>query len=128
MALGTRGLLLEHFKRFYVNSYGGLMVSKDMTRYVELLRSWDVDEHVRGANGALDVLLDVGNLFVIGPEALMEKMRAAQAMKQSTTTGARTRGAAMRPTGANLSATEIRAYVSKREDSGAPDMQSIFAP
>ncbi|KAJ5684833.1 uncharacterized protein N7477_001178 [Penicillium maclennaniae] len=75
IALGTRALLLEHFKRFAVSGPGGLMVTKDMTQYADLLKSWDIDEETKGPGGALDVLLEVGSLFVIGAEALRERIR-----------------------------------------------------
>lgn len=112
IALGTRSLLLEHFKRFVVNGPGGLMVTKDMTQYADLLRSWDIDEEIKVPGGALDVLLEVGNLFVIGSEALREKIRG------------QTRGG--RQAGATLSVQEVRAYVSRREDSNTTEMQNVL--
>ncbi|PGG97049.1 hypothetical protein AJ79_09363 [Helicocarpus griseus UAMH5409] len=133
IALGIRTLLLEHFKRFPVNGPGGLMVTKDMTRYADLLRSWDIDDAVKGVGGALDVLLEVGSLFVVGPEALRERVRAG-------TTGTSGRGGggsgtsrtggqgstAQGTAGAGLTVQEVRAYVLRREDSGTVGMQSVF--
>lgn len=84
------------------------MVTKDMTQYTDLFKSWDIEEETKGPGGALDVLLEVGSLFVIGVEALRERIRG---------------GAASGTTGGNigqegkLSVQEVRAYVSKREDS-----------
>lgn len=112
IALGTRSLLLEHFKRFVVNGPGGLMVTKDMTQYADLLRSWDIDEEIKVPGGALDVLLEVGNLFVIGSEALRERIRGK-------TTGGR-------QVGATLGVQEVRAYVSRREDSNTVEMQNVL--
>lgn len=117
IALGTRASLLDHFKRFTVNGTGGLIVTKDMTRYTELLRSWDLDDNVKCPGGPLDALLEVGNLFVVGPEALRERIRARA-------TGA---GGKSGDTGTALSIQEIRAYIMKREDSGSAGMQSVIS-
>ncbi|KKZ62998.1 hypothetical protein EMCG_02710 [[Emmonsia] crescens] len=133
IALGVRTLLLEHFKRFTVNGPGGLMVTKDMTCYVELLRSWDVDDAVKGVGGALDVLLEVGSLFVVGPEALRERVRAGTTGTSGRGAGgsgtSRTGGsgsAAQGTAGAGLTVQEVRAYVMRREDSGTVGMQGVF--
>lgn len=125
IALGTRVLLLEHFKRFAVSGPGGLMVTKDMTQYADLLKSWDIDEDTKGPGGALDVLLEVGSLFVIGVEALRERIRGGAA---SGGTGAsagpgRSAGGQME---AKLSVQEVRAYVSRREDSNTVAMQQVL--
>lgn len=112
IALGIRSLLLEHFKRFVVNGPGGLMVTKDMTQYTDLLRSWNIDEGIKAPGGALDVLLEVGSLFVIGSEALRERIR-----------GQATGG---RKVEASLSVQEVRAYVSRREDSNTAEMQNVL--
>ncbi|KAJ5761850.1 uncharacterized protein N7511_005232 [Penicillium nucicola] len=125
IALGIRGLLLEHFKRFSISGPGGLMVTKDMTQYTDLLKSWDIEEETKGPGGALDVLLEVGSLFVIGVEALRERIRGGAA---SGTTGGP--GAAGRGSGPNqegkLSVQDVRAYVSRREDSNTFAMQSVL--
>ncbi|KAK2741776.1 Exocyst complex component 5 [Myotisia sp. PD_48] len=140
IALGTRALLLEHFKKFYVNAPGGLMITKDMTRYTELLRSWDIDENVKAVGGALDVLLEVGNLFVIGPQALRERVRAGTAVGNtrnatsragvlatgSTVAAAAGGSGVPGKSGTMLSVQEVRSYVLRREDSGSVEMQSVF--
>ncbi|KAF7713412.1 Sec10 family protein [Penicillium ucsense] len=125
IALGTRGLLLEHFKRFAVSGPGGLMVTKDMTQYADLLKSWDIDEETKGPGGALDVLLEVGNLFVIGVEALRERIRggAASGATGTSTGPGRSAGGQME---AKLSVQEVRAYVSRREDSNTLAMQQVL--
>ncbi|KAF3481943.1 exocyst complex component protein [Arthroderma uncinatum] len=131
IALGTRALLLDHFKKFPVNAPGGLMVTKDMTRYTELLRSWNIDEAVKGVGGALDVLLEVGSLFVIGPQALKERVRAGTAGGSSGASGGAagsggTAGGSQGKSNAGLSVQEVRAYVLRREDSGSVAMQGVF--
>ncbi|KAL3470079.1 exocyst complex component Sec10-like protein [Aspergillus californicus] len=131
IALGTRTLLLEHFKRFVVNGPGGLMVTKDMTQYADLLKSWDMDDQIKGPSGMLDVLLEVGSLFVVGPEALRERIRGPNSATSGrsvvsnaggTTSGRGPGGASAE---AGLGAQDVRAYVSRREDSNTPAMQHV---
>ncbi|OJJ95172.1 hypothetical protein ASPACDRAFT_127697 [Aspergillus aculeatus ATCC 16872] len=133
IVLGTRSLLLEHFKRFVVNGPGGLIVTKDMTQYTDLLKSWDIEERVKGPGGALDVLLEVGNLFVIGSEALQERIRggAVSAAGGNTGNGNATTGPGRGIGGptqedTGLSVQEVRAYVSRREDSNTAALQVVL--
>lgn len=125
IALGVRALLLEHFKRFIVNGPGGLMVTKDMTQYANLLKAWDIDDHIRAPSGVLDVLLEVGSLFVIGPEALRERIRGpgSSASGRPRPSG---RGPGGTGTEAGLGAQDVRVYVSRREDSNTAAMQQML--
>lgn len=91
------------------------MVTKDMTQYADLLKSWDIDEEIKVPGGALDVLLEVGSLFVIGSEALRERIRGKAARGRQGTGGE-----------ATLSVQEVRAFVSRREDSNTAEMQSVL--
>lgn len=91
------------------------MVTKDMTQYADVLRSWDIDEEIKAPGGTLDVLLEVGSLFVIGSEALRERIRGQA-------TGGR-QGVGREAT---LSVQEVRAYVSRREDSNTTEMQRVL--
>ncbi|PYH93593.1 exocyst complex component Sec10 [Aspergillus ellipticus CBS 707.79] len=132
IVLGARNLLLEHFKRFVVNGPGGLMVTKDMTQYTGLLKSWDIEEQVKGPSGTLDVLLEVGNLFVIGSEALRERIRGGTTSTNSGRTSNNTGASTGRGLGATvqaeagLSVQEVRAYVSRREDSNTAALQNVL--
>ncbi|QKX53933.1 uncharacterized protein TRUGW13939_01013, partial [Talaromyces rugulosus] len=132
LALGVRTQVLEHFRRFQVNGPGGLMVTKDMTRYVNLFKEWELEPE---AKAAIDVLLEVGSLFVVGPEALREKLRGGQASGTSASNGgsADTGGgrsaaasSAAADGGAGLSVQEIRGYVLKRVDTNTVAMQSVL--
>ncbi|PYH44793.1 exocyst subunit SEC10 [Aspergillus saccharolyticus JOP 1030-1] len=127
IAIGTKSLLLEHFKRFIVNGPGGLIVTKDMTQYTDLLRSWDIDEQIKGSSGALDVLLEVGNLFVIGSEALQERIRGS-AVNTGTGNGNAgiDQGRGTSHVDTNLSVQEVKAYVSRREDSNTAALQVVL--
>ena len=128
IAFGTRNLLLEHFKRFVVNGTGGLMVTKDMTQYTNLLKSWDIDDQIKAPGGALDVLLEVGSLFVIGAEALRERIRGGTPRSApGSNPGARSgRGGEGWAFAGALNVQEVRAYVSRREDSNTAAVQNVL--
>lgn len=106
LAINVRSLLLEHFRKFSVNAAGGIMVTKDITKYIELLRSWEVDESFLPT---LEGLAEVGHIFVIGPEALRERLRA-----QKGAGGLWDKG-------------DMRAYVLKRDDVGSVGVQSVLS-
>lgn len=108
LAVCTRDLLFEHFKKFQVNATGGLMVTKDLSRYVSTLKQWPMRKE---AEGSLEVLSEIGNLFIIGPEALRERSRTVQ-------TGGMGKG---------LGRTDFRAFVSRRDDAGSVGVQSVLA-
>ena len=99
------------------------MVTKDMTQYTDLLKSWDIDEEIKGPGGALDVLLEVGSLFVISVEAVRERIRGGAA---SGTTGGPSSSKSAGEQDAKLSIQEVRAYVSRREDSNTVAMQQVL--
>jgi len=107
VAIGLRTLLLDHFKKFQVNATGALMVTKDMTRYNELLRSWPLDPTF---TTSLEVLSEIGNLFVIGPEALKERLRGGGG------------GGVL----AGVGKGDIRPYLLRREDAGSVGIQSVL--
>lgn len=94
------------------------MVTKDMTQYADLFKSWDIDEATKGA---LDVLLEVGSLYVIGAEALRERIRGG-----SGAGGGRGPGAKSGAGEAKLSVQEVRAYILRREDSNTLAMQQVL--
>jgi hypothetical protein len=101
-------LLFEHFKKFQVNSTGGLMVTKDMSKYVNTLKEWAIRKEVEES---LEVLSDIGTFFIIGPEALKERSRNFQAG------GGKGKG---------LEKADFRAFVVKRDDSGSVGIQSVL--
>ncbi|KAL1637126.1 Exocyst complex component 5 [Neofusicoccum ribis] len=128
LALGLRSQLLDHFRRFTVSLTGGLVVSKDATKYAELVRGWptsgssaadgpgkrgSTDNNKKSANsnhggfekGGMDVLVEVANLFVIGPEALRERLRGVNGAEREA----------------------LRGYVRNREDSGTVGVQAVLA-
>ncbi|MCJ1462900.1 Exocyst complex component 5 [Pseudocyphellaria aurata] len=106
LALGLRTALLEHFKKFQVNAAGGLMITKDITRYIELLRGWDLKPTFEPT---FEVLTEVGNMFVIGPEALRERLRGKGAL------------------GGLWEKGDMRPYVLRRDDAGSVGIQSVLS-
>lgn len=80
------------------------MVTKDISKYIELLRSWDLDPSF---DPSFEVLTEIGNLFVIGPEALKERLRG----KVTT----------------HWDRGDMRPYVLRREDAGSVGVQSVLS-
>jgi len=107
VAVGFRTQLLEHFKKFQVNATGALMVTKDMTKYIDLLRSWPLDASF---TPSLEILAEIGNLFVIGSEALRERLRGGAG------------GGAL----AGVGKEDLRPYVLRREDCMSVGIQSVL--
>ena len=105
LAVGFRSLLLEHFKKFQINLAGGLMVSKDIQKYIELLRSFPLAQSFQTS---LEVLVEVGNLFVIGPEALKDRLRGG-----SSLTG--------------IDKADLRPYILRRDDASTIGVQSALS-
>ncbi|KAF9736377.1 hypothetical protein PMIN06_009276 [Paraphaeosphaeria minitans] len=80
LALGLRSLVLGHLLKFTVSQFGGITVSKDMTRYADLIRTWPTNPEDLEP-GAMDVLVEVGQLFIIKGDALKYKLSLAGAEK-----------------------------------------------
>ena len=83
------------------------MVTKDITKYIELLRSWQLDSNF---DPSLEVLTEIGNLFVIGPDALRERLRA----KGGIVGGLWEKG-------------DLRPYILRRDDAGSVGVQSVLS-
>ena len=108
LAISVRDLLFEHFKKFQVSATGGLMVTKDMSKYVLTLKEMQLS---KDAESSVEVLSEIGNLFIIGPEALRERGRMFQP------------GGA----GKKLQKVDFRAFIMKRDDYGSVGIQSVLA-
>jgi len=108
LATGLRTLLLNHFKSFSVSQTGALAVSRDITKYIELLRSWKLLEDF---NPSLEVMTEIANIFVVGPEALRDRLRNFG-------------GAAGGLVGVEKG--DLRPYVLRREDSGSVGVQAVL--
>ncbi|KAL1880185.1 hypothetical protein VTK73DRAFT_6216 [Phialemonium thermophilum] len=110
LALAVHQLLFEHFKKFQVNATGGLMVTKDIAKYVSTMKEWPLS---RDVEGVVEVLTEIGYLFIIGPEALRERSRNM---------GSGPSGPAKR-----LQKADFKTFVQRREDSGSVGIQSVLA-
>lgn len=122
VALAVHRQLFEHFKRFQVNATGGLMVTKDVARYVATLKAWPLSKEVEAH---LEVLTEVGYLFIIGPEALRERSRNLAGGPAGGTAGGV--AAAAGGVGKRLGKGDFKAFVQKREDAGSAGVQSVLA-
>ncbi|KAF6813616.1 exocyst complex component Sec10 [Colletotrichum sojae] len=109
-ALAVVVLLLDHFKRFQVNATGGLMVAQDLSKYVSTLREWPLAPEVLAS---VELLAEIGSLFIVGPEALREKSRALA----GTGVGG----------GRKLSKADFKAFVQRRDDASSVGIQSVLA-
>lgn len=107
LASGLRSLLLEHLRKFSVSLTGGLIVSKDVTKYAELVRVWPLQDTQFEKEGGMEVLVEVANLFVIGPEALRERLKGGARSQEEI--------------------NEFRKYIEKREDVGSVGVQAVLS-
>lgn len=110
LAIGLRSLLLVHFRSFVVSLTGGLVVSKDVAKYTELLRGWRVSQEFKES---LEVLTEVANMFVISPEALRERIRGVGVGGGGDIVG--------------VEKADLKPYLLKREDAGSVGVQSVLA-
>ena len=111
LATNIRSQLLEHYKRFPVSATGAIMVTKDISKYNDLFRSWNLDESF---GPSLEVLTEIGNIFVISPEALRERLRGGA------------RGGGLGGMGDVWEKGDLRPYVLRREDAGSVGVQSVL--
>ncbi|KAI0515243.1 exocyst complex component protein [Xylaria bambusicola] len=109
LALAVQRLLFEHFKKFKVNATGGLMVTKDIARYVATLKEWPLS---KDAEVAVELLTEIGYLFIIGPEALRERSR-------NLASGG---GVSMK----KLGKADFKGFVQSREDARSVGVQSVL--
>lgn len=89
------------------------MVTKDISKYVELLRSWETEP---GFRETLEVLAEIGHLFVIGSEALGERLKGMMSVGN--------KGGVSRAQTWEMA--DIKAYVMRREDVGSVGVQSVL--
>ncbi|KAI1143553.1 exocyst complex component Sec10 [Hypoxylon sp. FL0543] len=113
LALEIQRLLFEHFKKFKVNATGGLMVTKDIAKYVATLKEWPLSKDVEAA---VELLTEIGYLFIIGPEALRERSRNLAAA-----------GAASSIAAKKLVKADFKAFILSREDARSIGVQSVLS-
>jgi len=103
IGVGFRSQLLDHCKKWQVNRVGGVMLARDMSRYVQLLRSWNLDPTF---TASLEVLTELASLFVLHPDALKERLRG--------------------PVLGSIGKETLRPYLLKRDDYLEVGMQSLL--
>ena len=109
LAIGVRTLLLQHFKSYQVSLTGALVVSKDITRYIELFKGWGLGPTFEPS---LEVLTEIASIFVINPEALRDRLRNVGGAGSGGLQG--------------IEKTDLRPYVLRREDSGSVGVQAVL--
>lgn len=110
LATSVRDLIFEHFKKYQVSTTGGLMVTKDMTKYTSTLRELMLTKEVETG---LEVLQDVGQLFMVGAEALRERSRGFVVGGMAS--------------GKKMQKADFRAYIQRREDYSSVAIQSVVS-
>lgn len=129
LALAVHRLLFEHFKKFQVNATGGLMVTKDIAKYVSTVKEWPLTKEVEQI---VEVLTEVGYLFIIGPEALRERSRNLGSSSAAAAAGGSAKsssgpGQAGGAGGRKLLKADFKAFVQKREDASTVGVQGVLS-
>lgn len=107
LATGLRTLLLEHLRKFPVSLLGGIILSKDVAKYEELVGGWKCDGTVWERHEGMKVVKDIANLFIISPEALRERLRGIGNGSDEV--------------------AELKKYVERREDVGSVGVQAVLS-
>ncbi|KAG0246781.1 Exocyst complex component 5 [Mortierella sp. GBA43] len=68
MEIGTsfHGMLLEHFKKFSISPVGGVLLSRDIAKYQESVKAWNIPS----LDERFEMLRQLGNVFLVVPENL----------------------------------------------------------
>ncbi|KAF9430816.1 Exocyst complex component 5 [Podila epigama] len=59
-------MLLEHFKKFSISPVGGVLLTKDIAKYQESVKPWNIPL----LNERFEMLRQLGNVFLVKPEIL----------------------------------------------------------
>jgi exocyst complex component 5 len=108
VAVGVRSLLLDHFRKWQVSEVGGVVLARDMSRYVDLLKGWKLGDEFAAS---LEVLTELASLFVLKPEALKERIRG-----EAGAGGLK-----------GVRKEDIRPYLLRREDYDSVGMVSLLS-
>ncbi|KAM9914901.1 hypothetical protein OXX69_000173 [Metschnikowia pulcherrima] len=95
-------LLLDHFKRFGVNSTGGIVLTQDVIRYQSVIESWEIPE----LSERFQILREISNLFTVQPNLINSLITEGHL--------------------ATLKVSTVRQYISKRTDFSPSYMEIIF--
>lgn len=98
----TLNLLLDHFKKFAVNSTGGIILTQDVIRYQSVIDSWEIP----GLSENFQILREISNLFTVQPNLLNSLITEGHL--------------------ANLKIYTVKQYISKRTDFTPSYLERIF--
>lgn len=98
----TLNLLLDHFKKFAVNSTGGIVLTQDVIRYQSVIDSWELPE----LSESFQILREISNLFTVQPNLINSLISEGHL--------------------ANLKVYTVRQYISKRTDFTPSYMERFF--
>lgn len=83
-----------------------------MAKYIELLKSWKTLP--RPFIESLDVLTEIANLFVIGPEALRDRIKGLDG------------GDTAAASGGKIEKADLKPFILMREDARSIGVQSVL--
>ncbi|KAF9958913.1 Exocyst complex component 5 [Modicella reniformis] len=66
IGVAFHGMLLEHFKKFSISPVGGVLLSKDIAKYQESVKAWNIPS----LDERFEMLRQLGNVFLVKPEIL----------------------------------------------------------
>lgn len=95
--------LLEHYKKFFVNSTGGIILTKDAIRLQSTIDEWNIKE----LSENYQLLKEIGNLFTVHPNLINSLITEGQL--------------------ASLKSYSIKQYISKRTDFNPSYMERFFS-
>lgn len=98
----TLNLLLDHFKKFSVNSTGGIVLTQDVIRYQSVIESWAIPELIE----SFTILKEISNLFTVQPDLINSLITEGHL--------------------ASLKIYTVKQYISKRSDFSPSYFERLF--
>lgn len=98
----TLNLLLDHFKKFKVNSNGGLVLTQDVINYQSVIDTWEIEEF----SESFQILKEISNLFTVQPNLINSLITEGHL--------------------AHLKHNTVKQYISKREDLSPGMLERFF--
>lgn len=98
----TLNLLLDHFKKFQVNTTGGIVLTQDIIQYQSVIDSWEIPE----LSEKFQLLREISNLFTVQPNLINSLIVEGHL--------------------AGLKISTVRQYISKRTDFSPSYIERFF--
>lgn len=98
----TLNALLDHFKKYSVNSTGGIVLTQDVIRYQSVIDAWEIPE----LSERFQILREISNLFTVQPNLLNSLITEGHL--------------------AELKIYTVRQYISKRTDFSPNYLERLF--